>query len=195
MKELSPKQKEILDFIGESVAANGYPPSVREICAAVGLNSPSTVHLHLKTLERMGFISRGAGKTRAIKLEAEAEAPSGIPILGTVAAGAPILAVEDALGYLNFDPGRSGDFFALKIRGESMINAGILDGDMVVVRRQPKAENGEIVVALLGEEATCKKLRRKNGEVWLLPENDAYEPIDGTGAVILGRVTNVIRAY
>ncbi len=194
MKPLSQKQKEIYDFITRSVSSNGYPPSVREICAEVGLSSPSTVHLHLKTLERLGLISRDSGKTRAIRLEDEA-APSGIPILGSVAAGEPILAVEDALGYLPFDPGKSGDFFALRIRGESMINAGILDGDMVVVRRQPSAENGEIVVALIGDEATCKKLRRRNGEVWLLPENEAYEPIDGSDAMILGKVTNVIRTY
>ena len=194
MKPLSLKQKEIYDFITKSISSNGYPPSVREICAAVGLNSPSTVHLHLKTLERLGHITRDAGKTRAIKVEDDGMS-SGIPILGSVAAGEPILAVEDALGYLPFDPGKSGDFFALKIRGESMINAGILDGDMVVVRRQPKAENGEIIVALINDEATCKKLRRRDGEVWLLPENEAYEPIDGSAAEILGKVTAVIRTY
>ena len=194
MSRLTPKQKEIFDFIVDTVAGQGYPPSVREICKAVGLKSPSTVHAHLTALERSGLITRDAGKTRAITLTAGA-AVGGVPILGTVAAGQPILAVEDALGYLPFDPGKSGEYFSLRFSGDSMINAGILEGDMVVVRRQPRAENGEIVVALIGEEATCKTLRRRNGEVWLLPENDDYEPIDGSEATILGKVTAVIRTY
>lgn len=195
MNRLTPKQKEIFDFIVDTVATHGYPPSVREICAAVGLKSPSTVHAHLTALERAGLISRDAGKTRAITLTAGAGAGGGVPILGTVAAGQPILAVEDALGFLPFDPGKSGEYFALRIKGDSMINVGILEDDMVVVRRQPTAENGDIVVALIGEEATCKTLRRRNGEVWLVPENDDYEPIDGSEAVILGKVTAVIRTY
>jgi len=194
MSRLTPKQKEIFDFIVETVAAQGYPPSVREICAAVGLKSPSTVHAHLTALERAGLITRDSGKTRAITLT-QGAAVGGVPILGTVAAGQPILAVEDALGFLPFDPGRSGEYFALRIKGDSMINAGILEDDMVVVRRQPTAENGDIVVALIGEEATCKTFRRKNGKVWLVPENDDYEPIDGSEATILGKVTAVIRTY
>lgn len=194
MSRLTPKQKEVFDYIAQTVAAQGYPPSVREICAAVGLKSPSTVHAHLTALERAGLITRDAGKTRAITLTSGAGA-GGVPILGTVAAGQPILAVEDALGFLPFDPGKSGEYFALRIKGDSMINAGILEDDMVVVRRQPTAENGEIVVALIEDEATCKTLRRKNGEVWLLPENDDYEPIDGSEATILGKVTAVIRTY
>ena len=194
MSRLTPKQKEVFDYIAQTVAAQGYPPSVREICAAVGLKSPSTVHAHLTALERAGLITRDAGKTRAITLTSGAGA-GGVPILGTVAAGQPILAVEDALGFLPFDPGESGEYFALRIKGDSMINAGILEDDMVVVRRQPTAENGEIVVALIEDEATCKTLRRKNGEVWLVPENDDYEPIDGSEATILGKVTAVIRTY
>ncbi|HHU05603.1 MAG TPA: transcriptional repressor LexA [Clostridiales bacterium] len=194
MSRLTPKQKEVFDYIAQTVAAQGYPPSVREICAAVGLKSPSTVHAHLTALERAGLITRDAGKTRAITLTSGAGA-GGVPILGTVAAGQPILAVEDALGFLPFDPGKSGEYFALRIKGDSMINAGILEDDMVVVRRQPTAENGEIVVALIEDEATCKTLRRKNGEVWLVPENDDYEPIDGSEATILGKVTAVIRTY
>lgn len=194
MSRLTPKQKEVFDYIAQTVAAQGYPPSVREICAAVGLKSPSTVHAHLTALERAGLITRDAGKTRAITLTSGAGA-GGVPILGTVAAGQPILAVEDALGFLPFNPGKSGEYFALRIKGDSMINAGILEDDMVVVRRQPTAENGEIVVALIEDEATCKTLRRKNGEVWLVPENDDYEPIDGSEATILGKVTAVIRTY
>jgi repressor LexA len=194
MSRLTPKQKEVFDYIAQTVAAQGYPPSVREICAAVGLKSPSTVHAHLTALERAGLITRDAGKTRAITLTSGAGA-GGVPILGTVAAGQPILAVEDALGFLPFDPGKSGEYFALRIKGDSMINAGILEDDMVVVRRQPTAENGEIVVALIEDEATCKTLRRKNGEVWLVPENDDYELIDGSEATILGKVTAVIRTY
>ncbi len=193
MRPLSKKQKDIFDFITKCVVSRGYPPSVREIGAAVNLKSPSTVHAHLATLERHGLISRDARKTRAIMLNAGAAL--GVPLIGNVAAGRPILAIEDAVGYIPYDPGKSGDFFALSIRGDSMIDAGILDGDTVIVRKQPTADNGEIVVALIGEEATCKRLSIKNGEVWLIPENDAYEPIDGKEAEIVGRVTAVIRTY
>lgn len=160
----------------------------------MGLSSPSTVHSHLNTLERLGYIARDGGRNRSIRLT-ERETPSGVPILGTVAAGAPILAVEDAIGYIPYDPERTGEYFALKIKGESMINAGILDGDMIIVRRQNTALHGEIVVALLGDEATCKRLYTRGGEVLLLPENDDYSPIDGREASILGKVTNVIRKY
>ncbi len=160
----------------------------------MGLSSPSTVHSHLSTLERLGYIARDGGRNRSIRLT-EQSAPSGVPILGTVAAGAPILAVEDAIGYIPYDPERSGEYFALKIKGESMINAGILDGDMIIVRRQDTALNGEIVVALLGDEATCKRLSRSGGQVLLLPENEEYSPIDGNEASILGKVTAVIRKY
>ena len=193
MRPLSKKQKDIFDYITKCVVSRGYPPSVREIGTAVNLKSPSTVHAHLATLEKHGVISRDPHKTRAIMLNAGAA--MGVPIIGNVAAGKPILALEDAVGYVPFDPGRSGDFFALSIHGDSMINAGILDGDMVIVRKQPVAENGEIVVALIDDEATCKRFSSKNGEIWLLPENDAYEPIDGTNAVIVGKVTTVIRTY
>jgi SOS regulatory protein LexA len=193
MRPLSKKQKDIFDFITTCVVSRGYPPSVREIGAAVGLKSPSTVHAHLATLEKHGLISRDARKTRAIMLNAGSAL--GVPILGSVAAGRPILAVEDAIGYIPYEPGKSGEYFALRIQGDSMINAGILNGDMVIVRKQPVAENGEIVVALIGEEATCKVLSSKDGEVWLLPENESYEPIDGSEAEILGKVTAVIRTY
>ncbi len=193
MRPLSKKQKEIFEFITKCVVSRGYPPSVREIGSAVNLKSPSTVHAHLATLERHGLISRDARKTRAIMLNAGAAL--GVPLIGNVAAGRPILAIEDAVGYIPYDPGKNGDFFALSIRGDSMVDAGILDGDVVIVRKQPTAENGEIVVALIGDEATCKRLSLKNGKVWLLPENEAYEPIDGGEAEIVGKVTAVIRTY
>lgn len=193
-ENLTRTQLSVLECIRDYIDRNGYPPSVRDICSAVGLSSPSTVHSHLNTLERLGYIARDGGRNRSIRLT-EQTTPSGVPILGTVAAGAPILAVEDAIGYIPYDPERSGEYFALKIKGESMINAGILDGDMIIVRRQETALNGEIVVALLGDEATCKRLSRSGGQVLLLPENEEYSPIDGTGASILGKVTAVIRKY
>ena len=202
MKQLTQKQQVIYDYLLKFTAENGYPPSVREIAAAVGLKSPSTVHFHLKALEEAGAINRDTGKTRAITAvqsslpEEEAPQLNRVPVLGNVAAGAPILAEECVEDYLTFDTeGRSGEHFALRIRGESMLNAGILPGDYVVVQRQPVARNGEIIIALLGDEATCKRLSKKNGKVWLLPENPDYEPIDGTDCQILGKVIAVVRKY
>ena len=201
---LSVMQQKIYDYIAACIQRQGYPPSVREIGEAVGLRSPSTVHFHLKKLVDAGAIEIGAGKGRAITLTHPAvsappvpENPAGrVPIVGNVAAGSPILAQECIEDYLTFDTnGREGEYFALRVRGESMLNAGILPGDLVVVHQQPEAHNGEIVVALLGEEATVKRLSRRNGQVWLLPENDAYSPIDGHDAVILGKVTAVVRQY
>ena len=214
MAKLTKMQQKIYDFIAETTRRQGYPPSVREIGEAVGLRSPSTVHFHLKHMEELGVLTKGAGKGRALTLTPlegaqsapapapppapmEPELPAGrVPIVGTVAAGAPILAQECIEDYLTFDTnGREGEYFALRVRGESMRNAGILPGDLVVVHQQPVAHNGEIVVALLGDEATVKRLSRRNGEVWLLPENEAYSPIDGREASILGRVTAVVRQY
>lgn len=198
MKELTSKQQKIYDYILAYTADQGYPPSVREIAAAVGLKSPSTVHFHLKALEEAGAINRGTGKTRAITAAEDGGAShvNEVPLLGSVAAGAPILAEECVEEYLPFDTaGRSGEHFALRIRGESMLKAGILPGDIVVVRQQRDAYNGEIVIALIGDEATCKRLDRRSGHAWLLPENDDYEPIDGAEAVILGKVVGLIRRY
>ncbi len=195
MKGLSKKQKQVLDCIISSIRERGYPPSVREIGRELGLSSPSTVNSHLDSLEELGYIRREAGKSRSIRLTERCTVPEGIPILGTVAAGRPILAVENPEGYVTYTPEGSGDYFALRIKGDSMIRAGIMDGDLVVVRSQQTAENGEIVIALLEEEATCKRLSRSGGRVTLLPENEAYSPIDGTGARILGRVSAVIRTY
>ncbi|NLL38917.1 MAG: transcriptional repressor LexA [Clostridiales bacterium] len=195
MKPLTAMQQAVLDCIKHSISEYGFPPSVREICDYVGLKSPSTVHSHLNSLERMGYLHRSSGKTRAITLTPLATQPEGIPILGTVAAGQPILAVEDAIGYLDYYTGNSGNYFALRIRGSSMINAGILDGDMVVVRKQATAEHGDIVIALIDDEATCKRLSKNNGQIWLLAENDDYDDIDGSQAQILGKVTTIIRQY
>ena len=186
---------QIYDYLCSVIPEQGYAPSVREICDAVGLKSPSTVHFHLKRLQERGLIEKGDCKGRAIVLANRTER-NRIPVLGDVAAGSPILAQECIDDYLTFDcDGREDEYFALRVRGESMLNAGILPGDLVVVRRQKTAQNGEIVVALLGEEATVKRLSRRNGEIWLLPENEAYQPIDGTDAEVLGKVTAVVRQY
>lgn len=210
MQKLTAMQQKIYDYIANTVRNQGYPPSVREIGEAVGLKSPSTVHFHIKHLEELGYISKSGRKGRALTLTEraapaaaapapaqEAEVPSGrVPVLGDVAAGSPILAQECIDDYISFDTqGRDGEFFALRVRGESMLNAGILPGDLVVVHRQPTAQNGEIVVALLEDEATVKRLFRRGGEVWLLPENENYSPIDGRYASILGKVAAVLRTY
>lgn len=196
MAQLSKMQQKIYEYIVSCIRDQGYPPSVREIGEAVGLKSPSTVHFHLKHLEEAGVIEKGAGKGRAIALT-EPEVPEDrVPIVGNVAAGSPILAEECIEDYLTFDTGgRSGEYFALRVRGESMLNAGILPGDLVVVRRQQTCNNGEIVVAMIDDEATVKRFSRQNGRVWLLPENEAYAPIDGTYAQILGKVSAVVRRY
>ena len=187
--------EQIYEYLQRVIPEQGYAPSVREIGEAVGLKSPSTVHFHLKRLQEQGLIAKGDFKGRAIVLTARQE-KNRIPILGDVAAGTPILAQECIDDYLTFDcGGREDEYFALRVRGESMLNAGILPDDLVVVRRQPSAVNGEIVVALLGDEATVKRFSKRNGEIWLLPENDAYQPIDGTNAQVLGRVTAVVRQY
>lgn len=206
--EMSKMQKQIYDYIAETVAEQGYPPSVREIGEAVGLKSPSTVYFHLTHMEELGVIQKGAGKGRAIRLVAQpamqrAEAvqeeepfAGRVPVVGNVAAGTPILAQECIEEYIPFDTnGKDGEYFALRVRGESMLNAGILPGDLVVVHQQREARSGEIVVALLEDEATVKRLSRKNGEVWLMPENPAYQPIDGRYATILGKVAAVLRTY
>ena len=185
----------IYEYLQEIIPTQGYAPSVREICAAVGLKSPSTVHFHLKRLQEQGLIEKGEFKGRAIALT-RPSTRNQVPVVGDVAAGSPILAQECIDDYLTFDCGGEADaHFALRVRGESMLNAGILPGDLVVVRRQQIARSGEIVVALIGEEATVKRLSLKNGEVWLLPENEEYDPIDGTEARILGKVIAVVREY
>ena len=214
MQPLSKMQQKIYDYIVESVHDRGYPPSVREISQAVELRSPSTVHFHLKKLADAGYIEKDAGKGRAITLTraAQSAAPAApaaavpapveelqadrVPIVGDVAAGSPILAQECIEDYLAFDTGgRSDEYFALRVRGDSMIKAGILSGDLVVVHRAQTARNGEIVVALLEDEATVKRFQRQGSQIWLLPENDDYSPIDGTYCQILGKVAAVVRRY
>ena len=211
MAKLTKMQQKIYDYIAETTRQQGYPPSVREIGEAVGLRSPSTVHFHLKHMEELGVLTKGAGKGRALTLaqpmqgempdgapvqEEAAPAADRIPVVGSVAAGSPILAEECIEDYLTFDTqGLSGEHFALRVRGESMLGAGIHPDDIVVVRRQSEAVNGEIVVALFEDEATVKTYSRKNGEVWLLPANPDYAPIDGTYAQIIGKVVELVRRY
>ena len=197
MSKLTHKQQEIYDYILSFAQENGYPPSVREIAQHVGLKSPSTVHFHLKGLRGAGLISQAEGKTRAITItDGCHNRRDQVPLVGSVAAGSPILAEECIEGSLTFDTGgRVGEHFALRVRGESMLNAGILPDDLVVVHRQPEANSGEIVVALFEDEATVKTLRRRDGKVWLMPANDDYEPIDGTHAQIVGKVVAVVRRY
>lgn len=193
MARTSTKQQDILEFLRAFTAENGYAPSVREICAAVGLRSTASVHYHLAELKRQGQIDIDENKNRAITLS-EAHQPGRIPIIGTVAAGMPILAQENIEGYLPWDGDDS--CFALRVQGYSMINAGILDGDHVVVRPQSTADTGDIVVALLDDEATVKRFRRDtHGGIWLLPENPDYQPLDGRYAKILGKVKAVYREY
>ena len=196
MARLSSMQQKIYSYIVSCIREHGYPPSVREIGEAVGLKSPSTVHFHIKHLAEAGYIEKGAGKGRALTLTGPMPEPDKIPILGHVAAGSPILAQECIEDYLTFDTGgREEEYFALRVRGESMLNAGILPDDLVVVRRQQTARNGEIVVAMIEDEATVKRFSLQRGHVWLLPENDAYSPIDGAHAQILGKVAAVVRQY
>lgn len=213
MQKMTAMQQKIYDYIAAFIRTQGYPPSVREIGEAVGLKSPSTVHFHIKHLEELGYLSKDGRKGRALTLverqdaapaaapsvepvQEAVPAPGRVPVLGDVAAGTPILAQECIDDYIPFDTqGRDGEFFALRVRGESMLNAGILPGDLVVVHQQKTAQNGEIVVALLEDEATVKRLSRRNGQVWLLPENEAYSPIDGRHASILGKVAAVVRTY
>lgn len=192
MARTSKKREEILQFLTQFVCENGYAPSVREICTAVGLQSTATVHYHLSALRDAGLIEMDDMKKRAISLP-ECRRADRIPVVGVVTAGVPILAVENIEGYIPWDGERG--CYALRVRGDSMINAGILDGDKVVVRPQQTADNGEIVVALLDDSATVKRFRKVGATVWLMPENPAYDPIDGTEAQIIGKVKAVIRTY
>ena len=196
MKQLTAKQQQIYDYIVSFSSEHGYPPSVREIGEYMGLKSPSTVHFHLKGLQSAGYITQAAGKTRAISIADNGAKKDRVPVVGSVAAGAPILAEECVEDYLTFDTdGLAGEHFALRVRGESMLNAGILPGDLVIVHQQQEAHSGEIVVALFEDEATVKTLRRKDGHTWLVPENPEYQPIDGDLAQVIGKVVAVVRKY
>jgi len=194
MRGITAKQKQVYDCIVEFTNTRGYPPTVREICEAVGVSSPSTVHAHIKALERHGVLQKDERKTRALSTGIKTASRIRVPVLGRVTAGAPILAVEDIEDYVDYETtGSAEDYFALRVRGDSMINAGIFDGDTIIVHRQPTAHNGEIVVALLGDEATVKRLKLDGSHVLLMPENPAYDPIDGDEASILGRVKALYR--
>ena len=192
MPRTSNKADMIMDYVNHFIQENGYAPSVREIGAAVGLRSTASVSYHLQQLQQKGLLQapNEKGKKRAIVTSVR---PGQIPIVGVVTAGVPILAIENQEGTMAWDGDPS--CFALRVRGESMIGAGILDGDRVIVRPQQTAEDGQIVVARIGDEATVKRLSRKNGEIWLLPENPAFSPIDGTEAEIIGIVKALAREY
>jgi len=201
-KELTKRQQEIYDFIRKYSARYGYPPTVRDIGKAVGLASSSTVHAHLANLEKAGLLRRDPTKPRAIEMLDKAAGavksivrPNGLPIVGQVAAGQPILAEENIEEYVQVPTlagGEEGEY-VLRVRGDSMINAGILEGDYVVVRPQETATDGEIVVALVGEEATVKRFFKEADHIRLQPENDALEPIRSREAKVLGRVVGVFR--
>jgi repressor LexA len=196
---LSPRRQQILDCIVTTTRERGYPPTVREIGLAVGLTSSSSVHFHLQSLERAGYLERDGSLTRALRPKPlrQTQQSRYVPLIGKVAAGEPILAQQNIEETLPVPEGLfpAGDLFLLRIQGDSMINAGILDGDLVVVKRQQSADNGDIIVALLDEEATCKRFFQHSHAVELRPENEALEPIITREAQILGRVCGVIRAY
>jgi repressor LexA len=201
-KDLTKRQQEIFDFIKRYSAKYGYPPTVRDIGKAVGLASSSTVHAHLANLEKVGLLRRDPSKPRAIEMLDRAAgavkavvAPSGLPLVGSVAAGQPILAEENIEDYVQIPELAGGDEgeFVLRVRGDSMKNAGILPGDFVVVRPQETATDGEIVVALVGEDATVKRFFREPDHVRLQPENETMEPIRSREVRVLGRVVGVFR--
>ena len=197
---ISPKQMEILEYIKHQILTKGYPPAVREICEAVHLKSTSSVHSHLETLEKNGYIRRDPTKPRAIEIVDDDFALTrrevvNVPMVGTITAGEPILALENIQDYfpipVEFMP--NAEVFMLKVRGESMVNAGIYDGDQVIVKRQTFAENGDIVVALLGDSATVKRFFKEDHHYRLQPENDTMNPIIVSSVDIIGKVIGLMR--
>ncbi|MBM3713523.1 MAG: transcriptional repressor LexA [Actinobacteria bacterium] len=207
--EISERQKQILQFILKNVKEHGYPPTVREIASAVDLNSSATIHAHLKKLEEYGYIKRDPTKPRAIevnpnfaKIDTEQSYSESnivfVPVVGQIAAGSPLLAEENIEDYFpltaDFSKGNN-EIFMLRVKGESMVNAGILDRDYIIVRKQDAAMNGEIVAVLLEDEATVKRFFKKASSIKLMPENDFMEPIEVKDAKILGKVIGVIRKY
>jgi repressor LexA len=206
---LTPRQRKVLEVIRDWVDRFGYPPSVREIGDAVGLTSTSSVHHQLRTLERKGYLRRDPNRTRAVDVRSPEDdsgptaadgldgrpTPAFVPLLGDIAAGGPILAEQAVQGVfpLPREIVGEGELFLLNVRGDSMVEAAITDGDWVVVRQQPVAENGEIVAAMIDGEATVKTFKRRDGHNWLMPANPAYDPIPGDDATILGRVVAVLR--
>ncbi|WP_323052445.1 transcriptional repressor LexA [Pediococcus acidilactici] len=205
IKNLSTKQLNVLEYIYQTVQTQGYPPTVREIGKAIGLSSTSTVHGHIDRLQKNGYLEKDPTKPRALEITAQGLGALGIqendeqiPVLGVVTAGEPILAVEEATDFFPVPPefkNESSDLFMLTIRGESMINAGILSGDQVIVRKQSTADNGEIVIAMTDEnEATCKRFFKETDHIRLQPENDTMSPIILDNVTILGKVVGLFRS-
>lgn len=194
MKPLNEKQQKMLAFLKERIR-DGVPPTVREICTAAGIKSTSTVHAYLQKFEEAGYISRETGLTRSIRLPGESV--SHVPLVGKVTAGLPILAVEEVEDYVPYSGGGypNEELFALRVSGTSMLGAGILDRDIVIVHKTPAAANGDIVVALVGEEATVKRIYFEKDHIRLQPENDAFEPIIVKEAVVLGKVVSLLRNF
>ena len=198
MKELTERERSVYEYIKNAIGELGYAPSVRDIRDALGFKSTSTVHMYLTRLSDMGLISRDGGKSRAIHMDG-AVGGNQVPLIGRVTAGKPIFVAEDFEGYVSFCASavgcRSENLFALNVKGESMIEAGILDGDVVIVDKRTYAENGEIVVALIGDEATVKTFYKEDGHYRLQPENKTMEPIIAESVVILGKVVASLRLY
>ena len=195
MDRINETQQAVLNFIREVISQRGVAPSVREIGEAVGLRSTSTVQYNLNALEKAGYIERDPNLKRTIRLAGGSPKATPVPLLGTVTAGVPILAQEQIEEYIPVALGKGGDYFALHVRGSSMINAHIIDGDIIIVEKTPVAENGVIVVALVGDEATVKRFYKEKGHFRLQPENDDFEPIIVDELALLGRVVTVIRNY
>ncbi len=196
MEKLKPKEQKVYDYIARSVRENGFAPSVRDICRDLGYKSTSTVHMYLNRLDLLGYIKKEDGKSRAINVVGAAPKVTAVPVLGTVTAGMPILAEENFEGYIGYigQPGIE-EMFALKVKGESMIEVGILDGDMIIAEKTCYAENGEIVVALIENEATVKRFFREEGHYRLQPENSSMQPIIADEVMILGKVVAIQRSY
>jgi len=196
MEKLKPKEQKVYDYIARSIKENGFAPSVRDIQAALNYKSTSTVHMYLNRLDTLGYIKKEDGKSRAISVNDDMPPVTAVPILGTVTAGQPILAVENFEGYVGYI-GKEGSegMFALKVKGESMIDVGILDGDLIIAEKTCYAENGEIVVALVENEATVKRFFREDGHYRLQPENVTMEPIIVDEVMILGKVVAIQRSY
>lgn len=198
MKDMTPRERSVFEYIKNSLSDNGYAPSVRDIRDALGFKSTSTVHMYLTRLADRGLISRDGGKSRAIHMDGIG-ASNQVPLIGKVTAGKPILAQEDFEGYISFCASSVGcrpeNLFALNVKGESMIDAGILDGDVVIVDKRTYAENGEIVVALIGDEATVKTFYKEAGHYRLQPKNKTMAPIYTENVEILGKVVASLRLY
>ncbi len=196
MKELNETQRKMYEYLAEQ-AQKGIVPSVREIGEHVGLKSTGSVQRYLERLEEAGYIERDSMRSRSIRVRGEKQPTVQVPLIGTVTAGMPILAYESIEGYVPFMGSVTSEksLFALRVRGDSMVNAGILSGDIIIAEKTPTAANGQIVVALLEDEATVKRFSRRGNEILLLPENEAFSPIDGRRAMILGVVRGVVRKY